>query len=223
MKINPKTMTIVLVAMCLALIGASCINSNDPVEFWKPYLVKKYSYHSDKYEGNSYDHIRDAYLEKRFNSMIQEPNEYQSAYLILAKELCDNLDLSNADELRPRAERFIQDRYVNNQSYYGRDLSNEIIANIKSHPELYVENICKIIGSMTEYRAELSKHITAKKVEKESEGGYNRYNVLYSIDDENFVIVCITDKGDGMSEIQFVSNERSINTILDQWSYIING
>ena len=212
-------MAIVAILMCNSC-GSS---SNDPVEYWKPYLVKKYQFHSEKYDSNFFDYVRDSYLEKRFNSMIQSPNEYQSAYLVLAKELCSNLDFSKTGELSPRASQFINDRFVEGRYYYGQDISNEVIANIKSHPDLYVENICKIIGSFDDFKAELAKHITAKKVEKENEGGYNRFNVLYSINDEYFVIVCITDKGDGMSEIQFVSDERSINTILDQWSYIING
>ena len=208
------TLAITAIALCSA-----CGSSDDPVEFWKPYLVKKYQFHSEKYDKNFYDYVRDNYLETRFNSIIQDPNIYQNAYLYLAKKLCDKLDLSNgSEELPPHATRFINEEYVADHGYY--DLKDEVVANIKSHPDLYVENICKIIGPLDDFKAELAKYITAKKVEKENEGGYNRFNVLYSINDEYFVIVCITDKGDGMSEIQFVSDERSINTILDQWSII---
>ena len=222
MKLNDVKM-IFAVAITFIALSSSCGSSDDPVEYWKPYLVKKYQFRSEKYDSNFFDYVRDRYLEKRFNSMIQSPNEYQSAYLVLAKELCDNLDFSKTGELPPRATQFINDRFVEGRYYYGQNISNDVIANIKSHPDLYVENICKIIGSFDDFKAELAKHITAKKVEKENEGGFNRYNVLYSINDEYFVIVCITDKGDGMSEIQFVSDESSINSILDQWSFIING
>lgn len=218
MKVKKLFLMMMLCVTSMALLS-SCGGDSDSVEYWKPYIVRKYHFHSEKYDKNFFDYVRDNYLEERFNSMIQDPNEYQSAYLELAKEFCDKMDMRNTDPLENRVAEFIDKDYINN-NYHFNGPSKEVIANIKSHPDLYVENICKILGSIEDLRAEFAKHVKAKKVEKENSSGYNRYYVLYSIDDEYFAIVCITEKEEGQSEIQFVSDGKSINDILDQWEYI---
>ncbi len=215
-----KTLVLTMATIIMAFNNVSCIDSNDSIEYWKPYLAKKYGYfHSDKNDKPFFDSIRDNYLEERFNSMIQDPNEYQSAYLKLAKEFCDKMDWRNTNDLEDRVTEFIDKQYIHN-NYHFNGPSEEVIANIRSHPELYAENICKILGPIKDLRAEFANHVKAKKVEKENSSGYNRYYVLYSFDDEYFAIVCITEKEDEQSEIQFVSDEKSINDILDQWEYI---
>lgn len=88
---------------------------------------------------------------------------------------------------------------------------------------MFTENVCKIIGPIDDFKKELASYVNVKKVKKESDSGINRFFVLYSIEDEIYVICVITDKGNGQSEMKELSHSMSINDILNEWSYLVEG
>lgn len=211
-----KHFSFAIALVALALLNSSCDSSSDSVEYWKPTLLEKFG-QSQKYE------VIDAYLENRFNSMVSEPNEYQSAYLQIAKRIAHSLDKKGGEsvpiEVNNYVDMIVQRPYVVSNEEFARN--ENVMANIKSHPELYAENINKIIGSLEDLRDAMAKHVKVEKVVSEEVSGFKRHNVLYNVADVQYAICCITEKGDGQSEIQFVQNSKSINDILDYWQAVI--
>lgn len=216
MKSYLKHFALALAFIAFALLNSSCDSSSDSVEYWKPTLLEKFGY-SQKYE------VIDAYLDSRFNSMVSNPNEFQLAYLQIAKRIAHSVDKKGEQsipvEVNNYVDMIVQRPYVVSNEEFAKN--ENVMANIKSHPELYVENINKIIGSLEDLRDAMAKHVKVEKVVSEDVSGFKRHNVLYNIADEQYAICCITEKGEGQSEIQFVQNSKSINDILDYWQAVI--
>ena len=205
MKLTIKT-TVILATMCIALMSVSCGSSDDPVEYWKPTIVAKFQ-----------RQIIDSCLEKHFNSMVESPNEYQLAYLKLAETFCHvELDLRGEENL----EQKVTDWVLELSSWLLRDFNPNVVANFKSHPEMYAENVNKIIGPFDKLRDEISKSVEVEKVETEKVSNHKRYYVLYNIDNRHYAVCCITEAGEGRSEIQFLEDDKSISTILDYWQML---
>lgn len=208
-----KLFWMMLLCATSMILLSSCSGGSESIEYWKVYLGEKYGAIS-----------KEDYIQKRFDAMASNPNEYEMAYCFLAKKNSPYDVYKRTDnDILESVQRDIERRNNINYTSYTELMSEKIMVNMKSHPELYVENVCKIIGPVEDMRKEIASHVQVKKVEKESEADYNRYNVLYSIDEKVYVICCITEKGNGESELQEVSHSRSINEILDQWQYIIYG
>ncbi len=199
----------------IAFLNSSCDSSYDSVEYWKPTLLQKYGYPQN-------NEIIDSYLENRFNSMVSDPNEFQLAYLQIAKDIAHNMNKKGRESVpvivRKYIDSFVLSPYSKDKEYAKNEY---IMANIKSHPELYAENVSKIIGSIDDLREEMAKHVKVEKVVSEDVSGFKRHNVLYNIADVHYAICCVTEKGNGRSEIQFVEHSKSINDILDYWQAIM--
>ena len=128
------------------------------------------------------------------------------------------MKISNDEEMRDKVQKTV-DGANTDRSYYAMydGLTQNARLNMKSHPELYVENACKIIGPIDDLKKSLASHVEVKEVEKGNIADFDFYNVLYSIDEKFYIICCITEKGNGQSELQEVYNSKSINEVLDYW------
>ena len=192
----------VIIFVVTVLLNYSCSQSNNSVEYWKPTVFEKFAY------SKACDVIDD-YLDERFSSLVKTPNEYQSAYLEIAKEFCKRkLDLRGEENLPEKIQNYISSVTIEDEI---------VMANLKSHPDLYVENVLKIIGSVDDLRKALAEHVKVDKIVNEKVSGYKRHNVLYNIANEAYAIYCITEKDKMHSEIQFIENSNSISDILDYW------
>jgi len=211
MKVKHLFMIMLLCATSVISLS-SCSGESKWVEHWKVYIVGQYG----AYAGANY---RKDYLQKRFDSMAPNPDEYQKAYYSIAESATSNIDEIHDDDEMLNKVMSVVNSYMSNDRYY-YDISEKVCLNLKSHPDLYVENACKIIGSVDDLKEEMASHVEAKEVEEVNVANYECYNVLYSIDEKYYVICSITDKGNGRSEIQVVDKDNSINGILDSWELL---
>lgn len=99
---------------------------------------------------------------------------------------------------------------------YGR-FSDDVLENMKAHADLYVENICKIIGPMDDLREVVRNSVEVKELQTQNVAGFKRYNVLYDISHKHYAICTITDKGDGASQITFEFDSNDIDKVLNMW------
>ena len=211
---------------------SSCSGESETVEYWKVYLAQ--NFHVDGKD------LTKEYLQNRFASMASNPDEYQKAYYSIAwwvtnggiglKNTVTLLDFSRIkddNELQETVKSVVegsidayQDKRIGDDYFvhsYGPMMTKKAMINMESHPDLYIENACKIIGPIEDMRKELASHVQTKKMEKVKVADFDCYNVLYSIDDKFYVICSITEKGNGESELQTITHSKSINEILDFW------
>lgn len=199
---------LLMTVMCVvSVLLLSCGGNNDSVEYWKAYVADK----------NDVQLKRD-YIQKRFDSMSTKSDDNQTAYFELAKWTIDGSIFDDDDnEILKSVQSSVDlvNERGSNSSHFG--LSETARESMQSNPEMFIENACKIIGPIEDLKKEIASHVEAKKVEKIKVADFDSYNVLYSIDDKLYVICCITEKGNGQSEIQMITKNKSINEILDYW------
>lgn len=212
MKVK-KFILMMLLCTTSIILFSSCSGESETVEYWKVYIASMHGV------GN----YRTDYLQKRFDSMASNPDEYQRAYYAIADyatggiyEVHDDAELQN--KVKDVVERTNDGRMLISGSHYiGPRMTDKAMINMKSHPEMYIENACKIIGPLDDLKEEIASHVEVKKSEKVNVADFDCYNVLYGIDEKKYVICSITEKGNGQSEIQVITQSKSINEILDYW------
>lgn len=198
---------VMLLGTTLQIFLSSCNRGGKWVEYWKVYIVENYRHN-----------IVNDYLKNRFDSMAPDPNEYQKAYYRIAECATWNWNLykiHDNDEMENEVRSNVDDNIKGYSSYF--NFTKKVLLNMTSHPDLYIENACKIIGPVADLKEEMASHVDVKKVEEVNIADYKRYNVLYSIDEEYYVICTITEKANDKSEIQVIEKDESINEILDCW------
>lgn len=207
MKIKSLLFMMLLFATSVILLS-SCSGGSESIEYWKVYIASRYGV--SNYCGD--------YLQNRFNSMTSDPDEYQLAYYNIAVLSTYSIyDIRDNNEMFEKVRDYVEMRLSNDDYPFSRMISKKAILNMKSHPDLYIDNACKIIGSIDELKKEIASHVKVKKKEKVNVANFDCYNVLYGIDEKRYVICRITEKGNGQSEIQVIAENRSINEILDYW------
>lgn len=201
-----KNLFVMLLSATSLIFFFSCSGERECIEYWKVYIARKYGV----------ENYRTNYLQKRFDSMASNPNEYQKAYYSIADYATLGIDGVHTDDEMMNKVKSAVDDYINDE-YLNYHLTEMAKLNMKSHPDLYIENVCKIIGPVDDLKEELASHVDVKKIEKVNVADYKRYNVLYSIDEKHYVICTITETSNGNSEIQVIEDDNSINEILDYW------
>ena len=189
--------------------------SCNPVEYWKPYVMKEYGY-------IEYFEIVWNYIEARFNSMYKNPNANQKASYEMARIYCQNyLDLSRGEDYKKSLLEFI--KYVG-EFYDGRSgtefaMNDLVMAKIRTHPESYISDISKIIGPVDDLKKELASHVV-ETVVTDNSTGKKQYKVFYAVGNEFYVICTITEKSKGLSEID-IYKTGNYDEVVDYWpSYI---
>lgn len=99
---------------------------------------------------------------------------------------------------------------------YGR-FSDDVLANMQAHTDLYIDNVCKIIGPQDDLRETVKKSVEVKELRTKTVAGFKRFNVLYEVNHERYVICTITDKGEGKSQINYDFDDRDIDKVLNMW------
>lgn len=121
-------------------------------------------------------------VESRFNRMVSQPNEYQKAYLELASKIVSSMDYGQAThEDGEMLEGYVKKRVEEMLGGDYTDFSSEVVANYQSHPELYVENVCKLIEPVDELWDIARSYVTVKKSKRFKIAGYDNWLVLYQI------------------------------------------
>lgn len=204
MKVKKMFLMLLFCASSM-IVFTSCNKENKIVEKWKIYLVEKYTWLSYK----------EPYLQKRFESLFPNPNDDQKYCYSIAKKALSGATLfcfKDDDSMFDALKKYLELGKCGQKA--------------KSNPELYAKNACKIIGPINDFKKELSSHAKVEKVYSEKDTKFNRYLVLYSIEGWNIVryfICLITEIGDGRSEFQELKNSTSINEILNEWAYLVEG
>lgn len=240
----PVLLTLILLMSC------DRVGTNESVEFWKTEVGWKY-YWGTHHIGEECNEPLGKYLESRFNSMVSKPNEYQLAYLTLAKHFSYLIDMKQTDsdmknEISEEVKKTIRlatvkycpdcgeplelkgDLLECSVGYYcggyttikpwayGR-FSDDVLANMQAHTDLYIDNVCKIIGPLDDLREAVKKSVEVKELRTKTVGGFKRFNVLYEVNHERYVICTITEKGEGKSQISFDFSDNDIDKVLDMW------
>ncbi len=210
-------LSIVLLSGLYVCGSCSELEHDDVVDYWKAQLSWKYTREQCNKDIKSY-------LDRRLGELTASPGEIEQAYCALAKGFFTNSGYFsgfsgdyNVDRLRD---------YVNgidNQQLMSLDgidagASAGILANLKSHPETYVDNIQKIVGDFEEMRAWVGRGVEAEKVEGEQVAGYDTYHVLYNINNEHYAVCSILKRNDEHSEITFNCDDKMLGNVLDCWS-----
>lgn len=215
MKVKKMFLMLLFCASSM-IVFTSCNKENKLIEYWKVYFAEKrgtaqwYLFNDD--HSSYFKDYKEPYLQKRFESLFPNPNENQNSYFSIAKDVTKGVGICHCKD-----DKFLFDvlKKIILQGKCGQKA--------KSNPDLFTENVCKIIGPIDDFKKELASYVNVKKVKKESDSGINRFYVLYSIEDEIYVICVITDKGNGQSEMKELSHSMSINDILNEWSYLVEG
>ena len=237
MKLKTYFMAISVIFL-LVVILSSCnmIGNDEPIEYWKAKV--------------GVDILQEDYLENRFNSIVSNPNEYQLAYFDLAKFTLEDIiilgfDINETNEDFPKREvekivRTIAEgtcpgiacesnliakgsRIKCSQGhtlFYKHLFTQKVYANIKSHPELYIENASKIIGTIDDLRNYIRDHVKVKDLRSKTVGGFKRYQVLYEIQSKKepyYKICTIIVKDDKHSTLTVEYSNSKINNIVDMW------
>ena len=192
------------------ILHTSCSRGSDSsVEYWKFHLGERWLV-----DGKS---LKEEYLQNRFKALAPSPDEYQRAYYFVAAGtiIYKNIYIINDDDkmrslIKETVEKANKDNFL-------LGMTQNAKLDMKSNPELYIENACKIIGPIEELKKEVASHVDVKEVERGTVADFVYYNVLYSIDEKFYIICCITEKGNGQSELQQVYYSKSINKVLDYW------
>ena len=190
-----------LLFLCCAMSLTSC-SAPEVVDFWKVNVLSN---------SNTWNTVISDYITGRFDKMCPEPGSIQKEYLREAIFVASRY----AYFQRNKEWEEITDDFISGNC---EPSSPELKANMKSHPELWVKNIKKIIGDVDDLKKELMSHVKVDEWEPcDVAGNYDSYNVLYNIDDEYYLICVITEKGNGKSEFQVIDKSKSINEILSLW------
>ena len=197
---------LLLPLLCSVMSLASC-SAPEVVDYWKVNVLSN---------SNMWNTVIRDYITGRFDRMCPEPNSIQKEYLSVAILVASHYAYSQRNQ---EWEELTDKEIQNSIGYYFYEHSSpELEANVKSHPELWVKNIKKIIGDVADLKKELMRHVKVDEWEPcDVAGNYDSYNVLYNIDDQYYLICVITVKGNGISEFQVIDKSKSINDILYLW------
>lgn len=202
MKHFQTTIRILISIIWVLILLQSCshLGRKDLVEFWKPAIAP------------DVESLQIDIVKSRFDLMVSEPNEYQMAYLELATEIVKHMSFGqetseSGDELENHIKEQIDSRVCSCDA--------SIVANYQSHPQLYVENVCKLIEPIEELWDLSRARVTAIRQKKIKVHDLDAWLVLYQIDHAKgadsytYKICSILDLGehDGYEESEFTVGE----------------
>ncbi len=210
-----RTINIFLLLSTTILLSL-CKSQNylDSIEYWKIPTLKQYN-------NSLYIKIIDDYCNNNFMQMNgNDKNTIEADYLIVAKLA---LHLISFNELSQNynnefSYNYFMDHVANNNDIT-KDLSIDSKANLESNPQVWWQNVNKIIGNIDDLKTELRSHVSIENKQVAKEAGHMGYNIIYNIDDSMYVICIIVLKNNGGSEIQWIANNTSLIRILEYWTY----
>ncbi len=203
MKHFQTTIRILISIIWVSVLLQSCghLGKKDLVEFWKPAIAP------------DVESLQIDIVKSRFDLMVSEPNEYQTAYLELATEIFKQMRFGqHTSESDEELENYIKEQI---DSHIEEKCDADIVANYHSHPQLYVENVCKLIEPIEELWDISRGRVTAIRQKKIKVHDLDAWLVLYQIDHAKgadsytYKICSILDLGehDGYEESEFTVGE----------------